>query len=879
MAKKNQSLDQIPSVYNFVPPAPQIIYPEWAHRVSHDRPFEDGLSGDLTIELKTQSPLMICDAKDKNPQGVLKFYKDAQGKYAVPGTSLRGMLRSVLEIATWGKMDLMNNDTFGLRDLNVRHLYGDYMADVQKTRQGRAPMPLVNAGWLYKYYDNNVDEVRYRIAPCHFAKVEYTHLVKFGRQLKINADPNRKQSAVQKYKAWGTHAEKTYRLPILKLLSRGDLSARAKVKRLSDFGELKGGPASDHQSGRFVFTGQPQERRPGEKRKKHHDFFFYDFTPDEHLDIDPKLFRAFEQIHSDGAEQHRNEINPNEEWGYWKRKMRGFSEVELNAEGKAINLDACRQVPIFFIVEPEDFKRDTQNVYHRSGPVLKSFGLAMMFRLAYNQSLHDVRDRTAGQSGRKVQDADFAQTLFGYTVSEDDKKRLKDLEGGSMNPQGLRGRVSIGQAALQGHAQTASVVKAVLSSPKPTFYPAYIQQGNGPGSRPPGQDKGKGWKWTAYMHDRKDSTQNPKLRGWKRYLARNQWDKKPTLPSKASEKVMTAFEPLKEGTTFTFKMRLHNVRPIELGALLWCLDFGGLTQATHQLGMGKPLGYGRVRLKVKAYDLEVNGSFEDCEFGSPLSQSHLDRCLAQFKGYMQGKSFKKWAESDTIRELRACALAHPSGQDPDTIRQPMIDHPVNRNEFQSLKKSGAALPLQGSDPEYKNALRQFTEEKIEVYQDDRFKWSQLEHDLMEEHPVETEEEVIPSSGSSSSGSSSSGSSSSGSSPAKSTAASSTSAAADLPTEVECQFDVIKRVREIRKSRAKSIKGNKVPKSSKVVVRGMAPWNENPKLIRFYFESEAIENKDEFWEEVRLMDGMVPVKLVLSWEGGEPVVRRANLIKK
>ena len=47
------------------------------------------------------------------------------------------MLRSVVEIASYGKMERMNDRYYGVRDLRNRDLYGKHMADI-----GGKPYPI-----------------------------------------------------------------------------------------------------------------------------------------------------------------------------------------------------------------------------------------------------------------------------------------------------------------------------------------------------------------------------------------------------------------------------------------------------------------------------------------------------------------------------------------------------------------------------------------------------------------------------------------------------------------------------------------------------------------------------------------------------------------
>ncbi|MBM4290423.1 MAG: TIGR03986 family CRISPR-associated RAMP protein [Deltaproteobacteria bacterium] len=682
-------MDRIASQYNFVPlPASgEPVLPEWAEQVSMDVPFRDGVCGHIDIELEAQSPLFIRGAQQQRGQ-VQEPYTDHAGRFAVPGTSLRGMLRSVIEIASFGKLGPVNDSTFGLRDLKTRHLYGDYMADIQRREDSNKnePMTLVNAGWLSRELDPaDPSQHVYKIYPCHFARVEYAALEQFARHETIKLpsfNPNDKQSAVRKYKQWGEHAWRFFTIPIRRLVSRGAVSARLKLKRLSDYGEHHA--SGVRHAGRFVFTGQPQNRQRGEKRKKHHDFFFYGSTGDAPLAVTRAQLESFELIHADGAEQHRDELNPNEEWGFWKKRLKTLNTLNASVSPEE-RLGAS--VPVFFIVDPQKGNEP---------PRLRSFGLAMMFRLAYDMSVHDV----LAQSQKHHTSPDLAALMFGYAELND-----KDKQGHAKSA--LRGRVAVGQASLVGDAsKVAAPVKAVLSAPKPTFYPAYIRQGVKDGGAPETQMKGAGYRWVSYMRETK-----PRLRGWKRYLARNKWVERPRLPEKAGESVMTTFTPVKQGARFRFRLTVHNLREVELGALLWALDFGGSAGAAHALGMGRPLGYGRVRLKRVAHALYSN---EDVFFEHPLAAERLTQSVDLFRGYMAHKTQGAWAGSETLRELCLCATPHPSGQDPEHIRHPEIAHPRNGNEFQDYKANGARLPLHGEDGAYAQLGRALKERETKA---------------------------------------------------------------------------------------------------------------------------------------------------------------------
>ena len=102
---------KLTSPYNFVPLNKRVYIPSWYKDVSQDIPFEDGEDGWIEVTWKNVSPLIIKEKADKgnsgNKKSVPVHVEEADGKrrYFIPGTSMKGMLRSTLEILSFGKME------------------------------------------------------------------------------------------------------------------------------------------------------------------------------------------------------------------------------------------------------------------------------------------------------------------------------------------------------------------------------------------------------------------------------------------------------------------------------------------------------------------------------------------------------------------------------------------------------------------------------------------------------------------------------------------------------------------------------------------------------------------------------------------------------
>ena len=107
--------------YHFVPLNEKVFFPDWANQVSHDIPFSDGEDGYIDVTLKNESPLFIRNGASQNSDNNKKeelsahVIEDGKKRYFIPGSSLKGMIRSTLEIFSFGKMQQFDDRYFGKR--------------------------------------------------------------------------------------------------------------------------------------------------------------------------------------------------------------------------------------------------------------------------------------------------------------------------------------------------------------------------------------------------------------------------------------------------------------------------------------------------------------------------------------------------------------------------------------------------------------------------------------------------------------------------------------------------------------------------------------------------------------------------------------------
>src|SRR6266487_1833248 len=139
--------------YNFVPLPEKIIHAvdSIGDLPDHNKYYRDRLSGYFDVTLTTRSPLYNrgpLPAKDLSRQEELKdkpefFYTRNEHTPVIPGSSLRGMLRSVLEIASYSKMQWVSEKQLFFRTVDntaigkyYRARMGDHVETGFLTRRG-----------------------------------------------------------------------------------------------------------------------------------------------------------------------------------------------------------------------------------------------------------------------------------------------------------------------------------------------------------------------------------------------------------------------------------------------------------------------------------------------------------------------------------------------------------------------------------------------------------------------------------------------------------------------------------------------------------------------------------------------------------------------
>lgn len=569
----------IKAPYNFVPLNKKVVSPYWAEYVSHDVPFEDGESGEIEIEITAATPIFVKRGMGKkeaesyfnNNRQIqpFRFSKDENGKFFIPGSSIKGMVRSVLEIMTFGDLGKKTVDRkYAIRDLSSA-MKDKYLSNFSPS--------IVRCGWLRKKNGGWDEESKYEIIDCGIpGRISHESLqrefnVGISSYFKIGGGfrPSNdfEKSSMKKYKMWGeTDLNNHFVLD--------HETAGRMVYEVNEAG----------QPGTLVFTGQPgyrqqvKDKRTGEMKWTGHHLEFIFWEGVRQVDVAPDVMKGFLDAYFE-----YDSTQWSEDWKVRREEL---------SNGK--------RIPVFFCADNDG------NVLH--------LGLSYLYKLPFKHSIKEAADKF---QNKKEGALDFSDAIFGFVP-----------EKGSISEQKkLKGRVHFSNAFELNSVEESHAISAVLSSPKASYYPNYIRQK---------VNKGKVNRYASLFDE------EPELSGWKRYPVHRKIGI--GAAENENDRIRTSFIPLKQGAKFKCTIKYHNLKRIEIGALLSALTFHNTPKTYHGIGMGKPLGLGKIELNVS---LKQNGEIKEY--------------LNEFECFMDFVLEKKvgcWSGSSQVLELITMAMDH-----------------------------------------------------------------------------------------------------------------------------------------------------------------------------------------------------------------------------
>lgn len=543
--------------YDFVPLENWLCLPEWCKGVSHDVPFSDGLSGKIYFNLHNMTPICVGDTKGSDDN--LKMAQQS-GKYIIPGSSIKGMIRSVLEAATFGKFDNYDDRILSHRiDFKKISKSDPIFIRFHKTEDG-------NYRWEYK----NCKKV--------FALNDISILDITGF--------NGNDDAIKKYKKAGCEDKL---IPFYANITNDRI---LKITKKESSSSIKGYLS-------FV-------NKPVNKNKPYYGYFFVDNSKDSYTPCDKAMIAKIQDFQQS---QNSDQV----------KQLLKYTTSTTDCE--------CVGMPVW-----KDYYG--ANEY--------AIGTCKISRVRYKNSFSAMADHI-NEYLNNDNAFDFAECMFG-TIRKD-KELIK---------YNLKGRVNFSDL-IGPNATDQSIIskKYVLAEPKPSFYPLYVANSD--------------------TYDQPFAI----LAGRKRYKIVSKLFE-PTL-SNGNENILTKVDFLPKDNKFEGFLTFNNLRPIELGALLWCMTFGDNSECYHIIGHAKSYGAGVNKLEIT--DIEFN------DFTKKLL-SHLIKTKKEyldcFSNYMDSRmedlSGKpgKWVDTESIKKLLALAQI-------DELRNKCESAYVDFNEHLNIK--------------------------------------------------------------------------------------------------------------------------------------------------------------------------------------------------
>ena len=349
----------IRSPYNFVPLSDKVVSPYWTKHVSHDIPFDDAQSGTLELTLKAESDIFVRNGAAQNStEQALHEFSNMNGEYFIPGSSVQGALRGVLEIMSFGRMaNKVNDHRYSVRDFQNPDIYP--IAEISQT---------VSCGWLKK--ENGEYLLQDCGEPGRISHEKIDAEFKTGMsaffQNQANVRPNAKSAKF-----------KCDKFPTVKGV-KSFTGTKVVLRYICDF--AAGGAG---EKGEIVMTGQPGHRFFNERRNvwegKHLEFVFFQ-TGNSFETVKDTIIQNFFFAYYD------HDKNAQKDDWKWRKPQ----------------LDDGKAIPVFF-------RKDS------SGKVI-DMGLSYLYKITYNNSIKESIDKTQG----KAQNFDLAETIFGYTEGKHD---------------------------------------------------------------------------------------------------------------------------------------------------------------------------------------------------------------------------------------------------------------------------------------------------------------------------------------------------------------------------------------------------------------------------------------------------------------------------
>jgi CRISPR-associated protein (TIGR03986 family) len=565
--------------YNFVPLPGNIVTAE----TPPDQDRYTGLTGWFECEMETCSPvyvrgMMTLDQFDKADKKAKELsdeekldrapfysYKQENGQPVpvIPGSSLRGMLRSLIEIAAYGKMKWVN-DSPSITFRAVAASSIDPLSEPYRQVIGQFSRE-VRAGYLEK-----TDKGEWLIRPAWTPKEkgwpdQSAFLRVKEKKILTGAISNFYYFDDPEY------LPEYFYVSFDAIKSKSRFGGYTEVTRIGDEG------IGYEHKGVLVCSGNMLEtnRRGHKSPRSTHTLVLPEKPNAKPLKLPDQLIDAY-----------LDSLTPFQQEDLWGKE--GNRPAGVLKDG----------APVFYVTDK------------KSGEVFW-FGHTPNFRVPAQITPGKVTTpaNLIPEHLRDSEDLDLTEAIFGWVER---KSSQKDQRAGRV----FVTDASFIEAEDQIWYAERPITPATLGSPKVTTFQHYLVQ-----DAAKGHDPDKRQSLAHYIH----STEQTELRGHKLYWHKGA-NPPISNTAKVAESQLTRISPVRPGVKFRFKVHFESLRPEELGALAWALTLPGEDGQTyrHKLGMGKPLGMGAVAITARLFVTDRKQRYQSLFTGVRLNQAEKE---------------------------------------------------------------------------------------------------------------------------------------------------------------------------------------------------------------------------------------------------------------
>lgn len=602
-ARPNQRPLRAP--YNFVRLNECVLASPLGNEIDIGRPRPEHFSGELTVEWEAETPLLVGGTSNHEPFVL-------GGSWAIPASSLRGMTRAVMEIASFSRLAFVDDRQFALRDFGHQSWSDRY----QNLAAGEP-----RTGWLEcrkidgceRMVLTEVDAVP---LPIDTIATRLGLADEVPRQEPPQSADERHEAAMN---AWHEMSASDRHRRLANTFGSGwcpDVPGACDLHWHPD-------PTLDAEDrGTVVVTGPSVANRDGTYPKEREWIFLEpEGKPKCHV-LPKETWRRFKDSQfrqSAGINADQRQI-----WSFWWERFRNDNT------GRA-------RIPVFFVGDANAAK-------------MPRFFMSMtrFLKIPFDFSVGDIARRSHSDFDTLEGDIDFTEGLMGFVPRRPPEEHEQELP----RAQALRSRVQFHHGKLQGDRPESRVrtVQGLTEAPRPSFYPFYLTPNDAEHA----------------THPLDYTSTNTRLAGRKRYPARGRTTNFPQGTASQTSELRfldtSAADPLR----FRSRVRFQNISKIELGGLVWALTLGGHGEADpsqrHMLGRAKAFGYGQMRASI------VENNIGACYDGSPAPT--VEAAMRAFEQWVCDGLGEGGAFTDLPAIADLLAMADPG------IGQPLADRNV-----------------------------------------------------------------------------------------------------------------------------------------------------------------------------------------------------------